>query len=72
MTDYPLPNESSEAGRSQDRSHSDWLSGGGEMGRLIRSKDWSNTPLGPRDRWPQALKTALRIVLGSRYQMFLW
>ncbi len=72
MTDYPLPNESSEAGRSQDRSHSDWLSGGGEMGRLIRSKDWSNTPLGPRDRWPQALKTVLRVVLGSRYRMFLW
>ena len=25
----------------------DWLIGGGEMGQLIRSKDWSKTPLGP-------------------------
>lgn len=23
----------------------DWLPGGGEMGALIRSRDWSKTPL---------------------------
>ena len=30
-----------------------WLSGGGEMGQLIRSMDWSATALGPLQGWPQ-------------------
>ncbi|TAK08889.1 MAG: response regulator [Candidatus Manganitrophaceae bacterium] len=50
----------------------EWLVGGGEMGRLIRMHDWSATPLGPRGRWPQSLQTAIRIILGSRYPMFVW
>lgn len=49
----------------------EWL-GGGEMGRLIRMHNWSATPLGPRGRWPQSLQTAMRIILGSRYPMFVW
>ncbi|MDK2745005.1 MAG: response regulator [Nitrospira sp. BO4] len=48
-----------------------FLSGGGEMGGLIRSKDWSKTPLGPADRWPQSLKTAVRIMLTSRQPIWL-
>ncbi|WP_165418229.1 hypothetical protein [Rhizobium ruizarguesonis] len=32
--------------------------GGGEIGRLIQTRDWSKTPLGPLDLWPQSLKTA--------------
>ena len=47
------------------------LSGGGEMGRLMRAHDWSATPLGPVEGWPQSLKVALRILLGSRYPMFV-
>ena len=50
----------------------DILAGGGEMGRLMRAHDWSATPLGPVWEWPQSLKTALRIILGSRYPMFIW
>jgi len=48
------------------------LVGGGEMGALIRSKDWSNTPLGPVEEWPQSLKTVVFLVLNSRYPMFVW
>jgi PAS domain S-box-containing protein len=48
------------------------LSGGGEMGALMRSFDWSQTALGPVSAWPQSLKTAVRIVLTSRYAMFVW
>lgn len=33
------------------------------MGRLIRLKDWSETPLGPIDLWPSSLGTAVSIVL---------
>jgi signal transduction histidine kinase/FixJ family two-component response regulator len=55
-----------------DPSGPDFLAGGGEMGERIRRFDWSRTPLGPIERWPQSLKTAVRIMLGSRYQMFIW
>ena len=46
--------------------------GGGEMGALMRAYDWSTTPLGPVEQWPQSLKTAARIILTSRYAMFVW
>jgi diguanylate cyclase (GGDEF)-like protein/PAS domain S-box-containing protein len=44
----------------------------GEMAERIRRIDWSTTPLGPVEAWPQSLKTALEIVLSSRYAMFVW
>jgi PAS domain S-box-containing protein len=49
-----------------------FLEGGGEMGELTRKFDWSETPLGPVDEWPQSLKTTLGIVLHSGFPMFLW
>ena len=48
------------------------FSGGGEMGALMRAKDWSRTPLGPPGNWPESLRTAVRIILPSRYPMFVW
>ena len=45
---------------------------GGEMGALMRAKDWSKTPLGPIEDWPQSLRTSVDIVLSSRYAMFVW
>src|SRR5687767_90690 len=42
------------------------------MGARMRAHDWSQTPLGPLDAWPQSLRTAVRIVLDSRYPMFVW
>ncbi|CAD0006021.1 PAS domain S-box protein [Flavobacterium chungangense] len=49
-----------------------FLQGGGEMGELIRNKDWSKTPLGTPDIWPQSLRTSLGIILNSKFPMFLW
>jgi signal transduction histidine kinase len=49
-----------------------FLSGGGELGELIRSKDWSKTALGPVSSWPQSLRTCVRIILTSRQPMFVW
>ena len=46
--------------------------GGGEMGALMRSKDWCNTILGPVEQWPQSLLITLNIILHSRFPMFLW
>jgi signal transduction histidine kinase len=42
------------------------------MAERIRAKDWSQTPLGPIESWPQSLATAVRIILGSQYPMFVW
>jgi PAS domain S-box-containing protein len=49
----------------------DPFAGGGDMGRRMREFDWAAHPLGPPDRWPQSLKTVIRIVLSSRYAMWL-
>ena len=51
---------------------SDFWFGGGEMGDRIRTFDWASTPLGPFEDWPNSLKTAVRIMLHSRYPMFIW
>jgi signal transduction histidine kinase len=50
---------------------SDFLACGGEMGRLMRAKRWADTPLGPPETWPQSLKTVVRILLSSRYAMWM-
>jgi len=39
--------------------------GGGEMGALIRLRDWSDSDLGPISEWPQSLKTTVGILLHS-------
>ncbi len=49
------------------------MAGGGEMGERMRALDWSKTPLGPAEGWPQSLKTIVRVMLDSRYAMWmLW
>ena len=50
----------------------EFLSGGGEMGEMIRSFDWTATPLGEPEHWQQSLKTCVRILLTSPQPMFVW
>jgi len=50
----------------------DIFAGGGEMGELMRTLDWSQTPLGPIEEWPQSLRTAVSICLASRFPMLIW
>jgi signal transduction histidine kinase len=45
---------------------------GGEMAALVRAFDWSTTPLGPLEAWPNSLRTTVGILLHSRHPMFLW
>ena len=50
-----------------------FLEGGGEMGARMRAFDWAATALGVPDTWPQSLRTIVRIMLDSRYAMWmLW
>jgi hypothetical protein len=49
----------------------DPLSGGGEMGELMRSIDWSQTAVGAVSSWPQSLRTALSILLETGFPMYI-
>ncbi len=49
-----------------------FLRGGGEIGRLIRNYNWTNTLLGEPEVWPQSLRTTLSIILNSKLPMFLF
>lgn len=52
-------------------SYNQYLTGGGEMGELTRSFDWSKTVIGAPDSWPQSLLTTVSIILSSRFPMVL-
>src|SRR5579864_3270544 len=54
------------------RTGPSFLAGGGEMGVLARAHNWAATPVGPVEAWPQNLKTAVSICLGSRHPMVIW
>lgn len=49
-----------------------FLEAGGEMGRLIRSFNWSQTSVGPVESWPHSLRTTVGIILRTDFPMFLW
>ncbi|MBO3099698.1 PAS domain-containing sensor histidine kinase [Gelidibacter pelagius] len=48
-----------------------FLEGGGEMGELIRAKDWSKTPLGNPEDWPESLKTMVSVMLNNPFGMYI-
>jgi signal transduction histidine kinase/DNA-binding response OmpR family regulator len=48
------------------------LSGDTEMARLIRTFDWSRTPLGPTETWSPALRAMVRFLLANRFPLLLW
>ncbi|NGM21093.1 PAS domain-containing protein [Roseomonas stagni] len=48
-----------------------FLADGGALGALMRAHDWAATPLGPPEDWPEALKTTVGIMLGSRQPMYV-
>ncbi|MET4137922.1 ATP-binding protein [Pedobacter sp. UYP1] len=56
----------------QQSSYALYLEGGGEMGALTRSFNWSETALGTPDQWSQNLLTTISIILHSKFPMFLW
>ncbi len=50
-----------------------FLIGGGKMGRIMRSFDWSKTAIGETETWAESLRTAVSIMLNSPLPMFvLW
>ncbi|HET8727298.1 MAG TPA: sensor histidine kinase, partial [Alphaproteobacteria bacterium] len=44
-----------------------FLDGGGKMAVAIREYDWAASSLGPLDDWPASLKTAVGMMLSSKF-----
>jgi len=58
---------SAEAGRGRI----DVFAADGEVGRDLAEVDWTATPLGRPDGWPLSLRTAVGILLSSRFSMWM-
>ncbi|MET9368825.1 SpoIIE family protein phosphatase [Streptomyces griseoflavus] len=65
-------------GRSGDAAHecaaaagTDVFAADEEVGGDLALVDWSATPLGPPEQWPQSLQTAVSILLSSRFSMWM-
>lgn len=50
----------------------DCFAGSGEMAERMRLLDWSQTPPGPVQQWPQSLKTSVSICLASRFPIVMY
>jgi PAS domain-containing protein/DNA-binding CsgD family transcriptional regulator len=48
------------------------FSGGGNAGKRLRDMDWSTTPLGQPEHWPEPLGVSLKIVLSTPQPMLIW
>ncbi|GAC1424581.1 MAG: hypothetical protein NVS1B13_19120 [Flavisolibacter sp.] len=48
-----------------------FLQGGGEMGQLIRAKDWSHTSIGSPDNWPNSLQTLVSVMLDNPFGTYI-
>jgi two-component sensor histidine kinase/PAS domain-containing protein len=66
-----LPAERRRMGVDAALEGRSFLSGGGEIGALIRAHDWSASPIGPPEGSPDALRVALGLVLNPPESMFL-
>ncbi|MGJ7916014.1 ATP-binding protein [Massilia sp. LXY-6] len=50
-----------------------FLTGSSETAALIRARDWSDTPLGPIESWPQSLRTTVGLCLASNFPInIIW
>src|SRR5690349_13792884 len=49
-----------------------FLSGGGVMGQLIRTHQWSESSIGDVETWPQSLRSAISICLNSNFPIAVY
>ncbi len=60
-----------QEGEQRRNSAADLFAGPGEVRALCRAFDWSATPLGPVERWPQSLCTVAALILACPVGMIL-
>lgn len=56
---------------SPDSATGDWLRSEAGMRSRIREKDWSQTPLGERAKWPEWLRVTVRLVLDTPFPILM-
>ena len=70
------PSKSGRGGQDREQSPESFalafLQAGGEMGALIRQKDWTQSPLGGTENWPPSLRSAVSICLGSGFPIAIY
>jgi PAS domain S-box-containing protein len=67
------PEPASRPERSATSSELDLVfPGTSALARLMRGHDWSATVLGPVSMWPQSLRSALSICVGSRFPIAIY
>jgi signal transduction histidine kinase/DNA-binding response OmpR family regulator len=49
----------------------DVFAAGGTVGRHLAVVDWAATPLGPPAQWPQSLVSVVRVMLSSKFSMWM-
>jgi signal transduction histidine kinase/response regulator of citrate/malate metabolism len=62
---------SSDAPGAHLSADSPLLQGPGEVRALMRACDWTQNPLGPPDLWPPSLAAIVRVMLTSRFAMWM-
>ena len=55
-------------GKKQNSWTETGLAGGGELGARMRALDWTATPLGAVETWPQSLRSVVSMLLPSKAQ----
>jgi PAS domain S-box-containing protein len=53
------------------RANLRFLDAPGDVAALMRDHDWSASPLGPPQAWPQSLRSVVSLMLRSRFPMFV-
>jgi hypothetical protein len=48
-----------------------FLADGGQTGALMRAHDWSWSPLGSPESWPQSLRSVVGMLLNSKFPMLI-
>ncbi|MGZ4178899.1 MAG: ATP-binding response regulator, partial [Solirubrobacteraceae bacterium] len=59
------------SGEASPESLREFLAHTGEVGQDMLEVDWAATPLGPIDEWSNALVTVVRVLLTSRFAMWM-
>lgn len=73
-TFYPNARESNDHTYFESLMHKNdnLIVDGSEMGALIRSKDWSQTPIGSPESWSESLRVMVNMLLSNRFPLLLW
>ena len=72
LTQRMAASAQAEQAKLASRERPLWLGGGGEMGALMRCKDWRTSALGPLEEWPLSLQVSAGICVSSRFDLIVW